>query len=136
MSDFEIITDDGRRRRRSSFEKLLLVAETLDVTASISVVTRRNGVAPNLLSGWRRSMPEGGAVAVSEEADVKSHRALPQMEDASGNLNGNSDARRWRSREPMKRATIHAQKTDPACTFAAEGRVPMRAVAWALGAAR
>ncbi len=47
MSDCEIITDGGRRRRWSSSEKLRIVEETLDETASISVVARRNGVAPN-----------------------------------------------------------------------------------------
>lgn len=55
--------------------------ETLDETASISVVARRNGVAPNLLYRWRRLMLEGGAVAVSGDDDVTSNRAVRQMED-------------------------------------------------------
>jgi transposase len=55
MSDHEIITDGGRRRRWSSSEKLRIVEETLDETASISAVARRNGVAPNLLYRWRAS---------------------------------------------------------------------------------
>jgi transposase-like protein len=50
MSEIEIITDGGRRRRWSAAEKLRIVEETLDERASISVVTRRNGVAPNLLA--------------------------------------------------------------------------------------
>lgn len=81
MSDYEIITDGGRRRRWSSSEKLRIVEETLDETASISVVARRNGVAPNLLYRWRRLMSEGGAVAVSGDDDVTSNRAVRQMED-------------------------------------------------------
>lgn len=81
MSDYEIITDGGRRRRWSSSEKLRIVEETLDETASISVVARRNGVAPNLLYRWRRLMLEGGAVAVSGDDDVTSNRAVRQMED-------------------------------------------------------
>ena len=71
----------GRRRRWSSSEKLRIVEETLDETASISVVARRNGVAPNLLYRWRRLMLEGGAVAVSGDDDVTSNRAVRQMED-------------------------------------------------------
>jgi len=47
MSDYEFITDGGRRRRWSSSEKLRIVEETLDETASISAVARHNGVAPN-----------------------------------------------------------------------------------------
>lgn len=81
MTDYEIITDGGRRRRWSSSEKLRIVEETLDESASISVVARRNGVAPNLLYRWRRLMLEGGAVAVSGDDDVTCNRAVRQMED-------------------------------------------------------
>ena len=81
MSEIEIITDGGRRRRWSAAEKLRIVEETLDEGASISVVARRNGVAPNLLYRWRRLMLDGGAVAVSEDDDVTSNRTVRQMED-------------------------------------------------------
>ena len=81
MSEIEIITDGGRRRRWSAAEKLRIVEETLDDRASISVIARRNGVAPNLLYRWRRLMLEGGAVAVSEDDDVTSNRTVRQMED-------------------------------------------------------
>jgi transposase len=47
MSDLEIITDGGRRRRWSAAEKLRIVEETLDERASISVVApRRRGGEP------------------------------------------------------------------------------------------
>jgi transposase len=81
MSEIEIITDGGRRRRWSAAEKLRIVEETLDDRASISVVARRNGVAPNLLYRWRRLMLEGGSVAVAEDDDVTSNRVVRQMED-------------------------------------------------------
>lgn len=58
MSEIEIITDGGRRRW-SAAEKFRIVEETLDEGASISVVARRNGVAPNLLYRWRRLMLDG-----------------------------------------------------------------------------
>ena len=48
MSGIEIITAGGRRRRWTAAEKLRIVEETLDDSASISVVARRSGVAPNL----------------------------------------------------------------------------------------
>jgi transposase len=79
MSDYEIITDGGRRRRWCSAEKLRIVEETLEDGASISVVARRNGVAANLLYRWRRLMLDGGAVAVSGDDDVTSNRAVRQM---------------------------------------------------------
>lgn len=60
MSEIEIITDGARRRLWTAAEKLRIVEETLDDRASISVVARRNGVAPNLLYRWRRLMLEGG----------------------------------------------------------------------------
>jgi transposase len=81
MSDVEIITDGGLRRRWSAAEKLRIVEETLDERASISVVARRNGVAPNLLYRWRRLMLEGGAVAVSNDDEVTSNRAVRQLEE-------------------------------------------------------
>lgn len=58
-----------------------IVEETLDERASISVVARRNGVAPNLWYRWRRLLLEGGSVAVAEDDDVTSKRIVRQMED-------------------------------------------------------
>lgn len=80
MSDVEIITDGGRRRRWSAAEKLRIVEETLDGRASISVVARRNGVGANLLYRWRRLMREGGSVAVTDDDDVTSNRVVREME--------------------------------------------------------
>ena len=81
MSDLEIITDGGRRRRWSAAEKLRIVEETLDERASISVVARRNGVAPNLLYRWRRLMTEGGAVAVQADDAVNGNAELRRLEE-------------------------------------------------------
>ena len=81
MSEIEIITDGGRRRRWTAAEKLRIVEEALEDRASISVVARRNGVAPNLLYRWRRLMLEGGSVAVTEDDDVTSNKVVRQMED-------------------------------------------------------
>ena len=67
MSEVEIISDGGRRRRWSAAEKHRIVDETLDAQESVSSVARRNGVAPNLLYRWRRLMLEGGAVAVTDD---------------------------------------------------------------------
>jgi transposase len=82
MSEIEIITDGGRRRRWSaSREAADRGGDAGRAGTSISVVARRNGVAPNLLYRWRRLMLEGGSVAVSEDDDVTSNRAVRQMED-------------------------------------------------------
>lgn len=81
MSDVEIITDGGRRRRWSAAEKLRIVEETLDERASISVVAHRNGVDPNLLYRWRRLMLEGGSVAVAGDDEVTSNKLVRQMEE-------------------------------------------------------
>lgn len=81
MSDIEIITDGGCRRHWSSAEKLRIIEETLEGRESISVVARRNGVAPNLLYRWRKLMLEGGSVAVTGDDDVTSNKTVRQMED-------------------------------------------------------
>jgi transposase len=98
MSEIEIITDGGRRRRWSASEKMRIVEETLDDRASISVVARRNGVAPNLLYRWRRLMLEGGSVAVSEDDDVTSNKVVRQMEDRIRELE-----------RPLGRKTLEAE---------------------------
>lgn len=81
MTEIEIITGGGRRRRWSAAEKLRIVEETLEDQTSISVIARRNGVAPNLLYRWRRLMLEGGSVAVTEDDDVTSNKVVRQLED-------------------------------------------------------
>jgi len=86
MANVEIITDGGRRWRWSGAEKLRIVEDTLEDHASISIVARRNGVAPNLLYRWRRLMLEGGSVAVTEDDDVTSNRVVREMESRSREL--------------------------------------------------
>jgi transposase len=75
-----------------------IVEETLDDRASISVVARRNGVAPNLLYRWRRLMLEGGSVAVSEDDDVTSNKVVRHMEDRIRELE-----------RPLGRKTLEAE---------------------------
>ena len=81
MSEIEIITDGGRRRRWSTAEKLRIVEETLYDGESISAVARRNGVAPNLLYRWRKLMLEGGSIAVAEDDSVTGNRTVREMEN-------------------------------------------------------
>ncbi|WP_089886600.1 IS3 family transposase [Citreimonas salinaria] len=137
MSDYEIITDGGRRRRWPAAEKMRIVEETLEDGASISVVARRNGVAPNLLYRWRRLMLDGGAVAVSEDDDVTSNRAVRQMEDRVRELERQL-GRKTLEVEILKEALDKARfkKTDVACAVAAEGRFPVKVVAETLGVSR
>ena len=80
MSEFEIITDGGRRRRWPAAEKLRIVEETLYEGESISSVARRNGVAPNLLYRWRKLMLEGGSIAVTGDDSVTSNKTVRDME--------------------------------------------------------
>lgn len=80
MSEIEIITDGGRRRRWSAADKLRIVEETLYDGESISAVARRNGVAPNLLYRWRKLMLEGGSIAVTGDDSVTSNKTVREME--------------------------------------------------------
>ncbi len=113
MSEIEIITDGGRRRRWSAAEKLRIVEETLDERESISVVARRNGVAPNLLYRWRSLMLEGGSVAVTGDDEVtgSSLRDGPsgRWRTASASSNASLGARRLRWRSSRRRWTSHGQ---------------------------
>ena len=80
MPEIEIITDGGRRRRWPAAEKLRIVEETMYDGESISAVARRNGIAPNLLCGWRKLMLEGGSVAVAEDDSVTGNKTVREME--------------------------------------------------------
>ena len=79
MSEIEIITDGGRRRRWPAAEKLRIVEETMYDEESISAVARRNGVAPNLLYRWRKLLLEGGSIAVAEDDSVTGNRTVREM---------------------------------------------------------
>ncbi len=81
MSEIEIMTDGGRRRRWSAADKLRIVEETMFEGESISAVARRNGVAPNLLYRWRKLMLEGGSIAVAEDDTLRQNlsRYSPTM---------------------------------------------------------
>ena len=80
MSEIEIITDGGRRRRCSAADKLRIVEETMYDGESISAVARRNGVAPNLLYRWRKLMLEGGSIAVAADDSVTGNKTVRDME--------------------------------------------------------
>ena len=80
MSEIEIISDGGRRRRWSAAEKLRIVEETMFEGESISAVARRNGVAPNLLYRWRKLMLEGGSIAVAADDSVTGNKTVRDME--------------------------------------------------------
>ena len=113
MSEIEIITDGGRRRRWSPAEKLRIVEETLDGRESISVVARRNGVAPNLLYRWRRLMLEGGSIAVASDDEVTSNRTVRQMEERIRELERQL-GRKTMEVEILREALDKAQSKKPA----------------------
>lgn len=55
----EVITSVQRRRRWSASEKVRMVEETYEAGATVSLVARRHGVAPNQLFTWRRLAAQG-----------------------------------------------------------------------------
>lgn len=75
----EVLTGPERRRRWSTAEKLALVRETYEVGATVSLVARRHGIAPNQLFGWRRLAAQGALTATAAEEEVvpaSEYRAL------------------------------------------------------------
>jgi len=87
MSEIEIITDGGRRRRWTAAEKLRIVEETLDdqtIRRSRQHFHRCAAQWRCTQPGsyrWRRLMLEGGSVAVTEDDDVTSNKVVRQLED-------------------------------------------------------
>lgn len=66
----QVVTSVERRRRWSPQQKLALVEEVMQTGEPVSVVARRNGVAPSQLFAWRRLMEEGGKSAIGAGGDV------------------------------------------------------------------
>jgi transposase len=78
----EVITSVQRRRRWSGSEKMRMVEETYEPGATVSLVARRHGVAPNQLFTWRRLAAEGALTATTAGEEVvpaSEHRALQQQ---------------------------------------------------------
>jgi transposase len=125
MSEIEIITACGRRRRWSAADKLRIVEETMHDGESISAVAPRNGVAPNLLHRWRKLMLEGGRIAVAADDSVTGNKAVRDMAYDHG------------TGDPEERAGhITGKKTGLACAVVETGRFAMKTVAHVLEVSR
>lgn len=75
----EILSGPERRRRWSTAEKLAIVHETYEADATVSLVARRHGIAPNQLFAWRKLASQGALVATAAEEEVvpaSEYRAL------------------------------------------------------------
>ena len=78
----EVISSVQRRRRWSGSEKMRMVEETYEPGATVSLVARQHGVAPNQLFTWRRLAAESALTATTAGEGVvpaSEHRALQQQ---------------------------------------------------------
>ena len=66
----EVVTSVQRRRRWTAAEKVRMVEETNEPGATVSLVARRHGVAPNQLFAWRRLAAQGALTAAGAEEAV------------------------------------------------------------------
>jgi transposase len=75
----EVLNGPQRRRRWTAAEKLSIVQETYEPDATVSLVARRHGVAPNQLFRWRKLAAQGALAATSAQEEVvaaSEYRAL------------------------------------------------------------
>jgi transposase len=78
-SKIEVLSGPERRRRWSTAEKVLIVQETYEADATVTIVARRHGIQPNQLFTWRKLAAQGALVATAAEEDVvpaSEYRAL------------------------------------------------------------
>jgi len=59
-----------RRRRWSPAEKVAMVAETYEPGATVSLIARRHGIAPNQLFYWRKLAGQGALTAAGAGEEV------------------------------------------------------------------
>jgi transposase len=76
----EVITSKERRRRWAPSEKRAIVQETYEQGATVSLVARRHGIAPNQLFYWRRRMEDGALTAVGSEEKVVPESRVRELE--------------------------------------------------------
>jgi transposase len=75
----EVLDGPQRRRYWTAAEKLAIVQETYEPDATVSLVARRHGVAPNQLFRWRKLAAQGALTATSAQEEVvaaSEYRAL------------------------------------------------------------
>ena len=73
------VLDGPQRRHWTASEKLSIVQETYEPDATVSLVARRHGVAPNQLFRWRKLAAQGALTATSAQEEVvaaSEYRAL------------------------------------------------------------
>jgi transposase len=78
----EVLKGPERRRRRTAAEKLAMIAETYEPGATVSLVARRHGVAPNQLFAWRRLANDGALTATEAQEEVvpaSAYKALSEQ---------------------------------------------------------
>jgi transposase len=78
-SKIEVLDGPQRRRHWTASEKLSIVQETYEPDATVSLVARRHGVAPNQLFRWRKLAAQGAFTATSAQEEVvaaSEYRAL------------------------------------------------------------
>ena len=81
-SKLEVLDGPQHRRRWTASEKLSIVQETYEPDATVSLVARRHGVAPNQLFRWRKLAAQGALTATSAQEEVvaaSEYRALQKQ---------------------------------------------------------
>src|SRR5262249_26396787 len=128
----EIITSVQRRRRWTASEKVRIVEETFEPGMTVSLVARRQGIAPNQRFTCRRVVAEGAlAAAVSGEE-------VPGLAEAGARAATTARQEDAASRDPQGgvRTRHEVKKMAAAAAVAGEGRFPMKTVAEVIGVSR
>ena len=71
LGNVEVLEVSGGRRRWPDAVKARIVAETLEVGATVAGVARRHDLNANQLSGWRRLARDGRLVLPAADGDVE-----------------------------------------------------------------
>ncbi|WP_376771029.1 IS3 family transposase [Microvirga soli] len=136
-SKIEVLDGPQRRRRWTAAEKLSIVQETFEPDATVSLVARRHGVAPNQLFRWRKLATQGALTATSAQEEVvaaSEYRALQNQIRELQRLLGKKTLEAEILKEALEVA--RAKKAAVALAVVAQGRFAMSAVCATLQVAR
>ena len=125
----EVLDGPQRRRHWAAAEKLAIVQETYEPDATVSLVARRHGVAPNQLFRWRKLAAQGALTATRAQEEVvaaSEYRSLQNQVRELQRLLGKKTLEAEILKEALEVAN-RAKKAAVALAVVAQGRFAMSA---------
>jgi len=99
----EVLDGPQRRHHWTAAEKLSFVQETYEPDATVSLVARRHGVAPNQVFRWRKLAAQRALTATSAQEEVVAASEYRSLQNQVRELQRLLGKRPWKPRSSRRR---------------------------------